>query len=79
MANQYDPEWDRVVRTIQTHYGMYDKMTALELIREKIPTPKELLELMQENKRLKKLAHDLQHEIEVKVLESQETHELEEK
>ena len=42
-------------------------------------TPKELLELMQENKRLKKLAHDLQHEIEVKALESQETHELEEK
>ena len=37
------------------------------------------LELEKENKRLKKLAHDLQHEIEVKVLESRETHELEEK
>jgi len=65
MANQYDPEWDRVVRTIQTHYGMYDKIRVLELEKE--------------NKRLKKLAHDLQKEIEVKVLESQETHELEEK
>jgi hypothetical protein len=65
MANQYDPQWDRVVRTIQTHYGMYDKIRVLELEKE--------------NKRLKKLAHDLQHEIEVKVLESQETHELEEK
>jgi len=79
MANQYDPEWDRVVRQLETHYGMYDKMTALELIREKIPTPKELLELMQENKRLKLLAHDLQKEIEFMVLESRETHELEEK
>ena len=65
MADLYDPQWDRVVRTIQTHYGMYDKIRVLEL--------------EQENKRLKKLAHDLQHEIEVKVLESQETHELEEK
>jgi len=65
MANQYDPQWDRVVRTIQTHYGMYDKIRVLELEKE--------------NKRLKKLAHDLQKEIEVKVLESQETHELEEK
>ena len=79
MAKSYDPDWDRVVRQLETHYGMYDKMTALELIREKIPTPKELLLLMQENKRLKKLAHDLQHEIEVKALESHETHELEEK
>ena len=65
MANQYDPQWDRVVRTIQTHYGMYDKIRVLEL--------------EQENKRLELLAHDLQHEIEVKVLESRETHELEEK
>ena len=65
MANQYDPQWDRVVRTIQTHYGMYDKIRVLELEKE--------------NKRLKKLAHDLQKEIEVKALESQETHELEEK
>ena len=65
MANLYDPQWDRVVRTIQTHYGMYDKIRVLELEKE--------------NKRLKKLAHDLQHEIEVKVLESRETHELEEK
>ena len=65
MANHYDPQWDRVVRTIQTHYGMYDKIRVLELEKE--------------NKRLKKLAHDLQKEIEVKVLESQETHELEEK
>jgi len=36
-------------------------------------------DLMLENKRLKKLAHDLQHEIELKVLQSLETHELEEK
>jgi len=65
MANQYDPQWDRVVRTIQTHYGMYDKIRVLELEKE--------------NKRLKLLAHDLQKEIEFMVLESQETHELEEK
>mgnify|MGYP003655759507 FL=1 len=65
MANQYDPQWDRVVRTIQTHYGMYDKIRVLEL--------------EEENKRLKLLAHDLQKEIEFMVLESQETHELEEK
>ena len=32
--------------------------------------------LVLENKRLKQLAHDLQHEIEGKALESQETHEL---
>ena len=76
---KYDPEWDRVVRQLNLHYGMYDKMAYLELAREITPTPKELLELMQENKRLKKLAHDLQHEIELKVLESRETHELEEK
>ena len=36
-------------------------------------------ELMQENKRLKQLAHDLQKEIESMMLESRETHELEEK
>ena len=65
MANHYDPQWDRVVRTIQTHYGMYDKIRVLEL--------------EQENKRLKKLAHDLQHEIEKEVLLSREIHELEEK
>ena len=65
MANQYDPQWDRVVRTIQTHYGMYDKIRVLEL--------------EEENKRLKLLAHDLQKEIEFMVLESRETHELEEK
>ena len=65
MANQYDPQWDRVVRTIQTHYGMYDKIRVLEL--------------EEENKRLKLLAHGLQKEIEFMVLESQETHELEEK
>ena len=65
MANQYDPQWDRVVRQLETHYGMYDKIRVLELEKE--------------NKRLKKLAHDLQHEIEVKALESQGTHELEEK
>ena len=65
MANQYDPQWDRVVRTIQTHYGMYDKIRVLEL--------------EEENKRLELLAHDLQKEIEFMVLESQETHELEEK
>ena len=65
MANQYDPQWDRVVRTIQTHYGMYDKIRVLEL--------------EEENKRLELLAHDLQKEIEFMVLESRETHELEEK
>ena len=36
-------------------------------------------ELISENIRLKKLAHDLQKEIEFMVLESRETHELEEK
>jgi len=36
-------------------------------------------ELIRENKRLKKLAHDLQKEIEFMVFESHETHELEEK
>jgi len=35
--------------------------------------------LIEKNKRLKKLVNDLQKEIELKVLESQETHELEEK
>ena len=65
MANQYDPQWDRVVRTIQTHYGMYDKIRVLEL--------------EEENKRLKKLANDLQLEIEKAVLLSREIHELEEK
>jgi len=79
MAKSFDPEWDRVVRQLNLHYGMYDKMAYLELAREITPTPKELLELMQENKRLKLLAHDLQKEIEFMVLESRETHELEEK
>jgi len=41
--------------------------------------PEVIAKLLEENKRLKLLAHDLQKEIEVKVLESQETHELEEK
>ena len=45
-----------------------------------IPAYKILIEnLTAENKRLKKLAHDLQKEIELQVLESLETHELEEK
>ena len=35
--------------------------------------------LVLENKRLKKLAHDLQHEIELEVLQSLEKHELEDK
>ena len=65
MADLYDPQWDRVVRTIQTHYGMYDKIRVLELEKE--------------NKRLKLEAHDLQKMIEFMVLESQEPHELEEK
>jgi len=64
MANLYDPEWDRVVRQLRLK-------VASRWLR--------VLELEQENKRLKKLAHDLQKEIEVKALESQETHELEEK
>ena len=65
MAKSFDPIMDRTVRQLKTHYGMYDKI--------------QILELEKENKRLKKLAHDLQHEIEVKALESLETHELEEK
>ena len=65
MANLYDPEWDRVVRQLEVHYWRDHKT--------------EFLELEEENKRLKKLAHDLQKEIEFMVLESLETHELEEK
>jgi len=79
MAKSCDPNWDRVVKQLNLHYGMYDKMAYLELAREITPTPKELLEMMQENKRLKLLVDDLQKEIEFMVLESQETHELEEK
>jgi hypothetical protein len=26
MANTYDPQWDRVVRAIRDHYGMYSKI-----------------------------------------------------
>ena len=29
MAKSFDPEWDRVVRAIREHYGMYDKMRVL--------------------------------------------------
>ena len=65
MANQYDPEWDRVVRQLEVHFWRDHKT--------------QFLELEEENKRLKKLAHDLQKEIEFMVLESLETHELEEK
>ena len=65
MANLYDPEWDRVVRELEVHFWRDHKT--------------EFLELEEENKRLKKLAHDLQKEIEFMVLESRETHELEEK
>ena len=65
MANLYDPEWDRVVRELEVHFWRDHKT--------------EFLELEKENKRLKQLAHDLQKEIEFMVLESQETHELEEK
>ena len=28
---RYDPEWDRVVRAIQTHYGMYDKVEEINI------------------------------------------------
>ena len=28
---KYDPEWDRVVRAIQTHYGMYDKVEEINI------------------------------------------------
>jgi len=62
MANQYDPDWDRVVRQLRLKDSFI-----------------RVVELEKENKRLKKLAHDLQKEIEFMVLESQETHELEEK
>ena len=65
MANLYDPEWDRVVRQLEVHFWRDHKT--------------QFLELEQENKRLELLAHDLQQEIEFMVLESQETHELEEK
>ena len=65
MANQYDPEWDRVVKQLEVHFWRDHKT--------------EFLELEEENKRLKLFAHDLQKEIEFMVLESQETHELEEK
>ena len=23
---KYDPQWDRVLRQLETHYGMYDKV-----------------------------------------------------
>ena len=65
MASQYNPEWDRVVRQLEVHYWRDHKT--------------QFLELVEENKRLKQLAHDLQKEIEFMVLESRETHELEEK
>jgi len=65
MASQYNPEWDRVVRQLEIHYWRDHKT--------------EFLELEKENKRLQQLAHDLQKEIEFMVLESRETHELEEK
>ena len=65
MANLYDPEWDRVVRQLEVHFWRDHKT--------------QFLELEEENKSLKKLAHDLQKEIDFMVLESQETHELEEK
>jgi ASC-1-like (ASCH) protein len=28
---KYDPEWDRVVRAIQTHYRMYDKVREINI------------------------------------------------
>ena len=62
---KYDPEWDRVVRQLEVHFWRDHKT--------------QFLELEEENKRLKKLVNDLQHEIELKVLQSLETHELEEK
>jgi hypothetical protein len=31
MANTYDPDWDRVVRAIQDHYGMYDKVREIKI------------------------------------------------
>ena len=65
MANLYDPEWDRVVRQLEVHFWRDHKT--------------QFLELEEENKRLKKLAHDLQKEIEFMVLENREPHELEEK
>ena len=65
MANLYDPEWDRVVRELEVHFWRDHKT--------------QFLEVEEENKRLKLLAHDLQKEIEFMVLESRETHELEEK
>ena len=29
MAKPYNPEWDRVVRQLKTHYGMYDKIRVI--------------------------------------------------
>ena len=79
MANLYDPEWDRVVRQLEVHYWRDHKTEFLELQDVFSNQSAWMRELEDENKRLKLLAHDLQKEIEFMVLESQETHELEEK
>jgi len=63
MANQYDPEWDRVVRQLEVHFWRDHKT--------------QFLELEKENNRLRKLAHDLQQEIEKHVLA--EIHPMEDK
>ena len=28
----YDPDWDRVVRQLTTHYGMYVKVTQIKIL-----------------------------------------------
>ena len=31
MAKSYDPQWDRVVRQLDVHYGMYDKVEEINI------------------------------------------------
>ena len=28
---KYDPQWDRVLRQLETHYGMYDKVREINI------------------------------------------------
>jgi len=31
MAKSYDPQWDRVLRQLDLHYGMYDKVLEINI------------------------------------------------
>tara|TARA_R110002110_G_scaffold96593_1_gene248654 strand:- start:876 stop:1001 length:126 start_codon:yes stop_codon:yes gene_type:complete len=31
MAKSYNPEWDRVLRQLEIHYGMYDKVEEINI------------------------------------------------